>query len=74
MPTYSDKDIIDKLIKNEGQWRGDPDAIAIYSYNDMGGKSTFYVCYSKTEVNRFLAAVNQTVFKPVVLWQKSSAV
>lgn len=56
MATVESKDLVEKLIKNKGQYPGDPRVIAIYEYYTPEGQQVWSVCYTIRDIDNTLTS------------------
>ena len=54
MATVDNKEIIDELIANNGEYSDDPPVKYIVSYETMEGKTTWGICYSEQDLINYL--------------------
>lgn len=58
--------IIQTILKNGGQYPGDPPCTGVYQYRNQGGGITYKLCYNENQENIFLKT---GIFTEVVqLW------
>jgi hypothetical protein len=69
MPSIDSKDIIDKIIANNGHYSDDPRAFAIHQYTTRWGGQCYHVAYSQRELDR-LFDYDSAAINPVLIWDR----
>lgn len=69
MPTFDSKQIVDKIIANDGHYDGDPQALQVSSYINQGGKLAWHVSYTQRELDSFNQSPYVRDIK--ILWRRS---
>jgi len=69
MATFTNKEIIDEMIENDGYYQGDDPPVAIFeTYNTMSKKTQWVVCYVEADITRMYQSDIVTNIKQ--LWPK----
>ena len=50
MATIESRETVDKLIANNGEYRGDPPVYYIVQYDTVEGKTVYAICYSEVDL------------------------
>lgn len=68
MPTFHSKEIIDKLIENNGWYPGDPPCYNIFEYINDNHQTLWAVDYDIHEEARLLDSPNVISYKRIWSW------
>lgn len=66
MGSFNDKESAEQLIRDEGHYMDDPQAICISQYTNASGGTTYHVAYSQGEIASLFASPFCSDIK--VLW------
>lgn len=64
------KPLARELVANDGNYPGDPQCLAVYSYENRYGGTCYSVCYTFSDVNRLQTSPD--VIACSQLWSKES--
>ena len=67
MSTIDSKDVVRKLLENNGNFEGDPQAHSIWSYVNMEGRKTQAVYWNEYQVDIYSS---MWVREPEMLWSQ----
>ena len=54
MATINSKEMVDELIANNGEYRGDPPVYYIVQYNTLVGGTAYGICYDGQDLLNYL--------------------
>lgn len=68
MATVDSLSLVQELLRNNGNYPGDPQALAIYSYTNREGNRAFSICYTRSCEHSLVTSTY--VRRPMQLWTK----